>query len=127
MKPTWRQSQEPQERPQREVLAGPIHGAPDSYLGASVWQTFSCEPKPGGSEQNQRKPEQRRELQRASPQLQDFLSELRLREVRYIQTDHDGRRRAQPSTGRRARDAEVRGDGHVAGAGGERWKSGGVA
>src|ERR1700681_3949720 len=42
------------------------------------------------------------------------LSELRLRQVRYIQTDHDGRRLSQPSTGRRARDAEVRGDGHVA-------------
>ena len=60
--------------------------------------------------------EQRRELLDASAQLQDLLSELRLREVATVQTDHDCRRRAQPATRRRAGDAEVRGDGDVAGA-----------
>jgi len=39
-----------------------------------------------------------------------------LSEVDYIQTDHDRRRRAKPPTRRRARDSEVVGDGHVAGA-----------
>jgi hypothetical protein len=51
----------------------------------------------------------------ASPQPQHLLSEFRLREVRHIQADHDGRRRSQPPP-RRARDAKVRRDGHVAGA-----------
>jgi hypothetical protein len=42
------------------------------------------------------------------------LSEFRLGEVRHIQTDHDRRyRTAAPSARRRARDPEVRGDGHV--------------
>jgi hypothetical protein len=60
--------------------------------------------------------EQRRELLDLSQQLQDLPSELWLREVDYIQTDHDRRRRAKPPTRRRARDSEVGGDGHVAGA-----------
>ena len=116
MEPTGRHAEESQDRSQGKILAGPIHGAQDPHLGASVRQTRSCEAKPGGSEQGQREAEQRRELLDASPQLQDLLSELRLREVRHIQTDHDRRRRAQPATRRRARDAEVGGDGHVPGA-----------
>src|SRR5215472_12094430 len=39
MKPTRRDTQEPQERSQREVLAGPIHSAQDSQLVASLRQT----------------------------------------------------------------------------------------
>jgi hypothetical protein len=84
-------------------------------LGASVRQTLSGTTR-GGAEQGQREPKQRRELLDASPQLQHLLSEFRLREVRDIQTDHDRRRRTQPATRRGARDAEVRGDGHVPGA-----------
>ena len=64
----------------------------------------------------QREGEQRGALLDASPQLQDLLSERWLSEVQYIQTDDDRRRRAEPPTGRRARDSEVRGDGHIAGA-----------
>ena len=37
----------------------------------------------------------------ASPQLQEFLSELRLRQVGPLQTDDDPRRRAEPPTRRR--------------------------
>ena len=92
--------QEPQDRSQREVLAGPIHGAQDPRLRASVGQTRSGETKPGGSEQGQCESEQRRELPDASPQLQDLLSELRLGEVRNIQTHYERRRRAQPATRR---------------------------
>ena len=44
------------------------------------------------------------------------LSELRLSEVRNIQTDHDRWRRAQPPTRRRTRDSDVRRHGHVPGA-----------
>jgi len=66
--------------------------------------------------QGQGQPEQRRELLDASPQLQDLLPEFRLREVGPLQTDHDPRRRAEPPTGRRARDSEIRSDGQVPGA-----------
>ena len=116
MEPTRRHSQEPQDRSQWEELAGPIHGAQDPPLGASVRQALSCEAEPGGAEQDQREPEQRRELPDSSPQFQDLLSKLRLCEIGTIQTDDGRRRRAQPPTRRRARDAEVRGEGHVAGA-----------
>jgi len=62
-----------------------------------------------------RQPEQRCELLDASPQRQELLPELRLREIRYLQTDHGRRRRAEPSTRRRARDTEIGGDGQVPG------------
>ena len=52
----------------------------------------------------------------ASPQLQDFLPEFRLRKVRHLQTDHDGRRRAEPSTRRRARHPDTSCEGQVPGA-----------
>ena len=116
MEPTRRQPEEPQERPQRDARAGPIDGAQDPHLGASVGQPLARQCETRGLQQGQHEPEQRRELLDASPQLQDLLSEFRLREVRHIQTDHDRRRRAEPPTRRRARDAEIRGDGHVAGA-----------
>jgi hypothetical protein len=58
------------------------------------------EAKPGGSEQDQRESEQPRKLLDASPQLQDLMSELRLSEVRNIQTDYDRLRCAQPATRR---------------------------
>jgi hypothetical protein len=48
-------------------------------------------------------------------QLQDLLPELRLREVRNVDTDHDRRRRSEPPARRRARDTEIRGDGQVPG------------
>ncbi len=86
------------------------------HLGAFVWLTHSCEATPGGSSQGQREAEQRRELMDASPQLQDLLSELRLSEVRTIQTDHDRRCLAQPPPCRRARDSEIGGNAHVPGA-----------
>src|SRR5713101_4369779 len=72
MEPTRRHPQEPQDRSQREVLTGPIDGAQDLYLGASVRETLFCEAKPGGSYQGQHEPEQRRELLDASAQLQDL-------------------------------------------------------
>jgi hypothetical protein len=48
--------------------------------------------------------------------FKDVLSELRFSDVRSLQSDHDRRHRAKPSTRRRARDSEVGGDGHVPGA-----------
>ena len=67
MKPTRRDPQEPQERSHREVLAGPIHGAQDSQLVASVRQTSYGEAKAGRLQQGEREPEQCRELPHASP------------------------------------------------------------
>ncbi len=88
MESTGRHTEEPQDRSQREIRARSIHGAQDPHLGASVRQTRAGEVKPGGSEQRQREPQERGELLDASPQLQDLLSELGLREVRHIQAHH---------------------------------------
>jgi hypothetical protein len=49
MEPTRRQSQEPQERPQRNKLAGPIHGAQDRELAAFVGQTLVHQRESRGS------------------------------------------------------------------------------
>jgi hypothetical protein len=67
MKPTGRHPEEPQDLSQREIFAGPIHGAQEPNFGASVRQTLAGKPKPGGSEQGDHEPEQRRELKGASP------------------------------------------------------------
>ena len=67
MEPTGRHAEESQDRWQGKILARPIHGAQDPRLGASVRETRSCEAKPGGSEQGQREPEQRREFVDAAP------------------------------------------------------------
>ena len=56
------------------------------------------------------------ELLYASPELQDFLVDGRRVQVRHIQAHHDLRCLAEPPTGRRARDSEAGGDGHVRGA-----------
>jgi len=40
MEPTRRQTQEPQERPQRNKFSGAIHGAQNPGLGASVGQAL---------------------------------------------------------------------------------------
>jgi hypothetical protein len=67
---------------------------------ASLGQTRAGEAKPGGSEQGQCEVEERGQLLNASPQLQEILSELGLRELRDIQTHHNGRLCAQPTTRR---------------------------
>jgi hypothetical protein len=56
MEPTWRQSQEPQERPQRNKLSGTIHGAQNPGLGASVGQTLVRQREPRTSKQSEGKP-----------------------------------------------------------------------
>jgi hypothetical protein len=116
MEPTRRQSQEPQEGPQRNKRTGPIHGAQDPDLGRSVGQTLVRQRESRASKQGEGEPKECRELLDAAPQLQNLLSELRLSEVRTIQTDHDRWRGAKPPTRRRARDSAVRGDCDVPGA-----------
>jgi hypothetical protein len=49
------------------ILAGSIHRAQDSQLVASVRQARNGEAKPGRLQQDQREPEQCRELPHASP------------------------------------------------------------
>jgi hypothetical protein len=116
MEPTRRHTQELKERPQRDPRARPFHGSQDPQLGASIGQPLARQCEPRRLQQGQHEPEQRRELLDASPEHQDPLWEFRLREVGHVQTDYDRRRGAKPPTSRRARDAEIRGDGHVAGA-----------
>jgi hypothetical protein len=57
MEPTRRQLKEPQERPQWYKLAGPIHGAQDPDLDASVGQTLVRQRESRASEQSEREPE----------------------------------------------------------------------
>jgi hypothetical protein len=116
VKPTRRYTQKPQDRSQRDAVARAIDRAEDPQLGVSFRQTLSCERKAGGFYEGQSEPQQRRKLLDAFPQLQDLLPEFRLREIRHIQTNHARRRRAEPPTRRGARNAEIRGDGQVAGA-----------
>ena len=116
MEPTWRQSQEPQDRPQRHILAGKIHGAQHPDLGASVGQTLVGQLESRASKEDKGEPKECGELLHASPELQDFLVEGRRVQVRHVQAHHDLRCLAEPPTGRRARDSEIRGDGRVPGA-----------
>jgi hypothetical protein len=116
IEPARRQAEELQERPQRDARAGLIEGAQDPPLGASVGQPLARQGESRGLKQGQHEAEQRGKLLDASPQHQDLLSEFRLGEGRHIRTDYDRRRRAEPPTGRRARDAETGRHGHVPGA-----------
>src|SRR5436305_1624221 len=77
MEPTRRQSQEPQDRPQRYLLAGKFHGAQDPDLGASVGQTFVGQLESRASKEDKGEPKECGELLHASPELQDFLVEGR--------------------------------------------------
>jgi hypothetical protein len=56
MEPTRRQSQEPQERPQRHTRTGPIHGSQDPNLGASVGQTLVRQRESRASTQGEGEP-----------------------------------------------------------------------
>jgi hypothetical protein len=44
-------------------------------------------------------------------ECEDFLSEFQLGQVRHVQTDHHGRRGAEPSPCRRPRNAAIGGSG----------------
>ena len=50
----------------------------------------------------------------ASPEPQDFLLEFRRSQIRHAEAHHAPRCLREPSTGRRAKDAEIRGDTQVA-------------
>jgi hypothetical protein len=73
MEPTRRQSQKPQQCPQRHTLTGMIHGTQDPHLGASVGQTLVRQRESRASKQSESEPKECRELPHASPELQDFL------------------------------------------------------
>jgi hypothetical protein len=84
MEPTRRQSQEPQDRPQRHILAGTIHGAQDPDRGASVGQTLVGQLESRASKEDKGEPKECGELLHASPELQDFLVEGRRAQVRHV-------------------------------------------
>ena len=56
MEPTRGQSQEPQERPQRNKGTGTIHGSQDPDFGASVGQTLVRQPESRASKQGDSEP-----------------------------------------------------------------------
>jgi len=86
--------------------AGARHGI-DS---ATIAGTAGAPAKEGESE-----PKQCPELFHASLELQDLLLEFRRPQVCHVQAHHGLRCLAEPPTGGRARDSEVRGNGHVPG------------
>jgi hypothetical protein len=61
----------------------------------------------------QRQPEQSGESLDTLSELQNLVPKFRLCDVRDVDTDHNCRRRSEPPTRRRARNAEIRGDGRV--------------
>ena len=77
---------------------------------ATIAGTAGAPAKEGESE-----PKQCPELFHASLELQDFLLEFRRPQVCHVQAHHGLRCLAEPPTGGRARDSEVRGNGHVPG------------
>jgi hypothetical protein len=68
------------------------------------------------SKQRDGEPKEYRELSHAPWQLEHFLLEFGCLRVRHVQADHDLRCLAKSPTRRRARDAQIRGDGDVPGA-----------
>src|SRR5262249_3448574 len=73
MEPARRQSQEPQERPQRHKRTGTIYSSQDPGLGASVRQTLVRQRESRGSKEGERQPKECGELLDASSERQDFL------------------------------------------------------
>jgi hypothetical protein len=116
MEATRGQSQEPQECPQRDNVTGTIYGSQDPDYVASVGQTLVRQGESRTSKQGEDEPKECRELPHASPERHDLLLEVGCPQVRHVQGDDDFRCLAEPATGRRARNPEIRADGHVPGA-----------
>ena len=116
MEPTRRQLQEPQERPQWHKLTGTIHRSQDPDLDASVGQPRVRQRKSRASQQGEREAKECSEFLDASAELQDFLLKFRGPQVRHVQANHELRCLAKPPMRRRARDPEIRREGHVPGA-----------
>jgi len=115
MEPTRGQSQEPQKWGERHKRTGALHGSHDPHFGASVGQTLVRQCESRTAKQGEGQPKECRELLHASPELENFSLEFRCRPVRHVHSDDDRWRLAEPATRRRARNLDIRGDGHVAG------------
>ena len=70
----------------------------------------------GALKQGKDEPKECSELPHASPERHDLLLELGCPQVRHVEADDDFRGLAEPAAGRRARNADISGYGHVAGA-----------
>jgi len=93
-----------------------IDGPQNPQLVVTIGQSLARQREAGGAQQDQCEPEQGRKFLDASSELEDFLSEFQLGQVRHVQADHRGRRRAEPPPCRRPRNAAISGDGQVPGA-----------
>ena len=67
--------------------AGTLDGAQESRLVGTVQEPLAGERTPAARSQDEREPEQSRQLGHASLQRHDLLPKLRLRPVRAIETD----------------------------------------
>ena len=88
----------------------------DPDLDACVGQTLVRQRESRASQQGEGESKECRELLDASPERQDFLLKFRGPQVRHVEANHDLRCFAKPHTACRARDTEIRRDGHVPGA-----------
>ena len=114
VEPTRRQPKEPQEDLHRKACASLI--TEDPSLVGTIGESLACQRKAGDAQQDQRKPQQRREFLDGLLEFEDLVSEFQLGEVRHVQTDGHGRRRAAPPTSRRPRNSAISGDSQVPGA-----------
>src|SRR5262249_37908319 len=85
----------------------------DSAFVASVGQAFVRQSESRASQQRDSQVQQRGELLHAAPEQQDFLFEVRRVSVRHVRAYYRLRCVAEPPTGRRTRNAEIRCDGDV--------------
>ena len=90
VEPTRRQPEEPREGPQRDACAGLIDGTQDPPLVGTIGESLACQRKAGDAQQDQRKPQQRREFLDGLLEFEDLVSEIQLGRVRDVQTDHHG-------------------------------------
>ena len=85
VEPTRRQSEQPQEGPQRNACAGLIDGTQDSQLVGTIVSRSPANVKPETRSRDQSEPEQCREFLDASSECEELLSEFPLGQVRHFQ------------------------------------------
>ena len=116
MKPTRRQSEEPQESLQRYERTGALDRSQDPDLGASVGQAITRQGESRGSTQRKGQPKECPQFLHSLAERNHLSLELRCVQVHDVQANHGVRYVAEPPSRRGARDAKIRRDRHVAGA-----------
>jgi hypothetical protein len=115
MEPTRGQSQEPQQRTQWNDVTGTIHGSQDPDFVASVGQTLARQGESRASYPRRGRGERVRRASSRVAGAPGLLAGVPMPPGSLRRAYDDLRCVAEPPTGRRARDAEIRGNGQVPG------------